>query len=173
MTMFCIVRTDSSVERFCQRIHEPMVNKPAAKGTMDLGGYFYWDFPDGRSGGNIAGMARLTTVKHLLECQQARVWSWAILCCILLFVVGVRFRLRDMPLERDEGEFAYAGQLFLRGIAPGNFAYTMKLPGTHLTYAILMLVFGQTCAGVHVGFLMVNCATIVNPTWTPAHVWPN
>jgi len=66
-----------------------------------------------------------------------------------------------MPLERDEGEYAYAGQLFLHGVPPGQLAYTMKLPGTHAAYAMLMLLFGQTCAGVHTGFLVVNCATIV------------
>jgi hypothetical protein len=37
----------------------------------------------------------------------------------------------------------------------------MKLPGTHAAYAVLMAVFGQTCAGVHLGFLIVNCATII------------
>ena len=81
--------------------------------------------------------------------------------CILLCVAAVRFRLCEMPLERDEGEFAYGGQLLLQGILPGQDLYTLKLPGTHTAYAMMMSVFGQSSAGVHLGLLMVNCATIV------------
>lgn len=106
-------------------------------------------------------MAQLPALKRLFGPQPTRLWSWVILCCILLFVVAVRFRLRDMPLERDEGEFAYAGQLLLHSIAPGKLAYTIKLPGAHVAYAILMLLFGQSCSGLHLGFLHVNCATII------------
>lgn len=106
-------------------------------------------------------MAPLPALKRLFGTPQARVWSWVILCGILIFVAAIRFRLRDMPLERDEGEFAYAGQLFLHGVPPGKLAYTMKLPGTHAAYAILMLVFGQSNSGIHLGFLVVNCATVV------------
>src|SRR5437879_1646176 len=84
---------------------------------------------------------------------------------VLLMAVGlaaaVRFRLIDVPLERDEGEFAYAGQMILRGIPPYHFAYNMKLPGTYAAYAAIMSVFGQTVRGIHLGLLAVNLATIV------------
>jgi hypothetical protein len=111
---------------------------------------------------NVARMflSRLQ-IKRWLAGNPSRAWSWAFLGCVLLFVAAIRFRLRDMPLERDEGEYAYVGQLFLHGVAPGKLAYTMKLPGTHAAYAVLMALFGQSCAGVHLGFLVVNCATIV------------
>jgi hypothetical protein len=105
-------------------------------------------------------MAQPAAPNTRLHWRQERWWSWAALCCVLLLVAAVRFRLRDMPLERDEGEFAYGGQLLLQGIWPGHLLYTMKLPGTHAAYAILMALFGQSCAGVHLGLLTVNCATI-------------
>ncbi|MGC1454185.1 MAG: hypothetical protein WA946_03240, partial [Nitrospirota bacterium] len=41
-----------------------------------------------------------------------------LLSTILLFVVIVRARLLDVPLERDEGEYAYMGQLLIQGIPP-------------------------------------------------------
>jgi Dolichyl-phosphate-mannose-protein mannosyltransferase len=82
----------------------------------------------------------------------------ALLLIVVLFAV-VRLRLRNMPLERDEGEYAYAGQLLLQGIPPYALAYNMKLPGTYAAYALLMAVFGQTPAGVHLGLLLVNAAT--------------
>ncbi len=92
---------------------------------------------------------------------KPRLWGWLALICVLLFVAAVRIRLRDMPLERDEGEFAYGGQLLLQGVPPGRLLYTLKLPGTHAAYAALMFLFGQSNAGVHLGFLLVNAATIV------------
>ena len=36
-----------------------------------------------------------------------------------------------MPLERDEGEYAYIGQLILRGEIPYVAAHSMKLPGVY------------------------------------------
>ncbi len=56
--------------------------------------------------------------------------AWLLVGLAILFVVVVRVRLRELPLERDEGEFAYAGQLMLEGVAPYREVYAMKLPGT-------------------------------------------
>lgn len=75
--------------------------------------------------------------------------------------LAVRLRLRDMPLERDEGEFAYIGQLMLQGVPPYQTAYTLKLPGTHLMYALSMAAFGQTAAGIRVGLALINGATVL------------
>src|SRR5262245_17474357 len=86
---------------------------------------------------------------------------WVLLALTILIVFVVRFRLREMPLERDEGEYAYAGQLLLQGIPPYKLAYNMKLPGTYAAYAALMAVFGQTPSGIHFGLLLVNAASIV------------
>src|SRR5262249_5050349 len=66
-----------------------------------------------------------------------------------------------MPLERDEGEYAYAGQLMLQGVPPYKLAYNMKLPGTYAPYAVMMAIFGQTPPGIHIGLALVNCASIV------------
>ena len=76
-------------------------------------------------------------------------------------MVVVRVRLREMPLERDEGEYAYGGQLLLQGIPPYREAYTMKLPGTCAAYALIMAVFGQSSSGIHLGLALVNVASIL------------
>ncbi len=86
---------------------------------------------------------------------------YAALLLVILLVAGIRFRLRDMPLERDEGEYAYAGQLILQGIPPYELAYNMKLPGTYAAYAAIMEIFGQTAAAIRLGLLLINAATIV------------
>jgi len=93
-----------------------------------------------------------------------RLWrhrAWVLLGLTILFVVVVRVRLREMPLERDEGEYAYAGQLILHGVPPYKEAYNMKLPGTYAAYAAIMAVFGQTSSGIHLGVMLVNVASIV------------
>ena len=64
-----------------------------------------------------------------------------------------------MPLERDEGEYAYAGQLILQGIPPYQLAYSMKLPGTAAAYSLILASLGQTPAAVHIGLIFVNAAT--------------
>jgi hypothetical protein len=86
---------------------------------------------------------------------------WVVVLLVMLAVGLLRWRLLDMPLERDEGEYAYAGQLMLQGIPPYQLACNMKLPGTYAAYAVLMAVFGQSIAGIHWGLLLVNCAAIL------------
>ena len=60
---------------------------------------------------------------------------WAAVLLVLLATALIRFRLLEAPLERDEGEYAYAGQLMLEGIPPYQLACNMKLPGTYAAYA--------------------------------------
>ena len=87
--------------------------------------------------------------------------AWLLVGLTILLVVAVRVRLREMPLERDEGEYAYAGQLMLQGVPPYTVAYNMKLPGTYAAYALIMAVFGQNPAAIHIGVMLVNVASIV------------
>ncbi len=81
-----------------------------------------------------------------------------VLLSILTFAF-VRYRLRAVPLERDEGEYAYAGQLILQGIPPYKLAYSMKLPGTAAAYSVMLAALGQTPSAVHIGLIFVNAAT--------------
>jgi hypothetical protein len=88
-------------------------------------------------------------------------WPWLIVLAAVLFAGAVRVRLLDMPLERDEGEYAYAGQLLLQGIPPYVLAYNMKLPGTYVAYMVGMAVFGQTPAGIHLTLVVAGSLTII------------
>jgi Dolichyl-phosphate-mannose-protein mannosyltransferase len=95
--------------------------------------------------------------------QQASSAPWAMLAVVaaLLFVAFVRLRVVDVPLERDEGEYAYAGQLILEGVPPYAIAYNMKFPGVYYAYALIMAVLGHTPSGIHAGLLLINAASIV------------
>jgi 4-amino-4-deoxy-L-arabinose transferase-like glycosyltransferase len=86
---------------------------------------------------------------------------FALLGAVILFFSIIRIRLLNIPLERDEGEYAYSGQLLLQRIAPYRLAYNMKLPGTYAVYSLIMGLFGQTPAGIHAGLLLVNAASVI------------
>ncbi len=85
---------------------------------------------------------------------------WALATIVLALVIAIRIRLLGIPLERDEGEYAYAGQLILQGIPPYKFAYNMKFPGTYAAYALIMSIFGQSIDAIHLGLLLINVATM-------------
>ncbi|HTV66390.1 MAG TPA: glycosyltransferase family 39 protein [Bryocella sp.] len=104
-----------------------------------------------------AGSARSSKTR-----RPWRILGYAALLVVLVFSAGIRWRLRSMPLERDEGEYAYAGQLLLQGIPPYQLAYNIKLPGTYAAYAAMLAVFGQTASGIHLGLMLANaCETIL------------
>src|SRR5262245_24000629 len=88
-----------------------------------------------------------------------------LLTLILLAGAGLRVRLVSVPLERDEGEYGYAGQLLLRGQAPFDGARNMKMPGIYAIFAAFMALFGQTDSGIHLGLLITNAATTLLLYW--------
>lgn len=89
----------------------------------------------------------------------SRYWYYGLLLLVIVFFSLTRWHLRNIPLERDEGEYAYAGQLMLHGVAPYAALYSMKLPGTFAGYAVILAIFGQSIAGIHLGLLVINAAT--------------
>jgi hypothetical protein len=46
--------------------------------------------------------------------QGIQLCWWILLAVVIAVVVFIRIHLLAMPLERDEGEYAYAGQLMLQ-----------------------------------------------------------
>ena len=108
-----------------------------------------------------------------VRCRPASQWferlrprgSWIILLAVLALIATIRIRLLQTPLERDEGEYAYAGQLILQGIPPYQLAYNMKFPGTYAAYAVIMALFGQTPAGIHFGVLCLTTVTALMLFW--------
>ena len=100
------------------------------------------------------------TIQQRMSPLAIHLVCWALLATILL-TGGIRYRLLDVPLERDEGEYAYAGQLILQGISPYKELSSMKLPGIYAAYAGLLALFGETNTGIHTGLLLINVSTII------------
>src|SRR5882724_2618941 len=107
-------------------------------------------------------IGRTPLVAHNIDINGKTLrWGWSIVAVIIFgIVLAIRIRLLGIPLERDEGEYAYAGQLMLQGIPPYKLAYNMKFPGTYAAYALIMSIFGQTISGIHLGLLLVNAAAV-------------
>jgi hypothetical protein len=95
------------------------------------------------------------------ETNWIKYGSLGALILVIVFCAVVRVRLRNMPLERDEGEYAYMGQLMLQGIPPYKIACNMKLPGTYAAYAAMMAVLGETTAGIRIGLMLFNVAATI------------
>jgi dolichyl-phosphate-mannose-protein mannosyltransferase len=93
--------------------------------------------------------------------RAERLVAWVAVALVIVVVAWARSRYLEVPLERDEGEFAYGGQLLLQGIPPFRLAYNMKLPGIYAAYAAIMTVFGQTIVGVRLGLICVNAVSTV------------
>ncbi len=87
-------------------------------------------------------------------------WEFLIIAIVILFVLFVRLRFSDMPLERDEGEFAYIATLIIDGHSPFE-AYNYKIPGVSYVYAFFILLFGKTIFAVKFGLLFVSIASII------------
>ena len=84
-----------------------------------------------------------------------------LLFLIIVMTFGIRARLASMPLERDEGEYAYMGQQILAGIPPYKEAFAMKFPGIYLAYSGIFITLGQTDTAIRWGTLLMNIATAV------------
>jgi hypothetical protein len=118
---------------------------------------------------NATSRSRATESKARRARSDAPPSGWGLgalapLIVLLLAIIGtsaLRIRLLQMPLERDEGEYALAGQLILDGHAPYDRLYNMKWPGTYYAYAAIEAIFGQSVAGIHWGLLLVNIAAII------------
>lgn len=71
----------------------------------------------------------------------------------------VRLRYLDLPLERDEGEHAYAGQLLLQGIPPYTLVYSQKFPGIYAANALIEAILGQDTNAIRVALIAITSAT--------------
>jgi hypothetical protein len=116
--------------------------------------------------GNTSESVKLTCpAPHNVNLTQLRSATFLRVAVWLLFSVTAavallaRIRLLGLPLERDEGEYAYVGQLLLHGIPPYRLAYSMKFPGTSMAYAVLMSIFGDSITGIHLALVLINLLT--------------
>lgn len=85
-------------------------------------------------------------------------WVWFAAVCA--FALLLRLPVADMPLERDEGEYAYIGQQWLHGALPYRDSFDQKPPGVHFVYAAIETVAGTAPAAIHWATQIYSLATL-------------
>ena len=93
--------------------------------------------------------------------MRARPAVWLLLALVVAAGLALRLHLADVPLNRDEGEYAYGGRLLLDGVTPYTRLYSMRWPGIYAAYALMLAVFGSTHVGVHLGLAALGALTTV------------
>ena len=79
----------------------------------------------------------------------------------LFIIIWVGMRLSDAPMERDEGEYAYAGWQILRLGLPYVDFYDMKFSGTYFFYALIFKCFGVSIYAVRLTVLVLRNETLI------------
>jgi hypothetical protein len=82
------------------------------------------------------------------------------LVLLLACFAVLRLRFLEVPLERDEGDYAYIAQLMLQGVPPYSGAHEMRPPGIFGAYALILAAFGHSHQAIRLGLLLVNAASI-------------
>ncbi|MCX6230224.1 MAG: glycosyltransferase family 39 protein [Bacteroidetes bacterium] len=86
---------------------------------------------------------------------------YIVLAFDILLIFIIRLKFLEMPFERDEGAYSYYGKLLLDGKIPYKDFYEQKLPGIFYSYAAIVLLFGATVRGMHMGFIFINVITTI------------
>jgi 4-amino-4-deoxy-L-arabinose transferase-like glycosyltransferase len=77
-------------------------------------------------------------------------WVPLILLLVVLAVLAaLRATIASMPLDRDEGEYAYIAQRWLAGVPPYKESFDQKPPGTFAFYALTFVTLGTSTEAIH------------------------
>ena len=85
--------------------------------------------------------------------------KWTSLAILVLgasIFLLVRFQLLAIPLERDEGCFAYIGHWMFQGKELYTDLGDNKPPLLYALYSLITFLFGYNATGIHLGLLLSN-----------------
>jgi hypothetical protein len=80
--------------------------------------------------------------------------------CSLIFLIA-RFKLLAIPMERDEGNFAYISHWLWKGRELYTDLPDSKFPGLYALYSLFTGLFGYNATGLHLGLLLCNVASAI------------
>lgn len=93
--------------------------------------------------------------------NRSTAWTVVGLVLLLGLVAGLRLRLLDIPLERDEGDYAYFGMLMADGVSLVDDDVRIRFPLTSALFAGIIAAFGNTPAAIHLGLLLIHLVTLL------------
>jgi len=94
-----------------------------------------------------------------------------ILSGILLITFLLRLAFIHEPLERDEGLYAYVGQVILDGGLPYRDAIDHKPPGIHYLYAAMIALAGPTVEAIRLLTALYTLMTVSAVYWCGRRLW--
>ncbi|MFI5361843.1 MAG: glycosyltransferase family 39 protein [Elusimicrobiota bacterium] len=77
--------------------------------------------------------------------------GWPAAAAVLLFALALRAPIAAIPLERDEGGYAYIAQRWLLGDVPYKTSFDQKTPGIDVVYAAIIRFVGSSASAIHWG----------------------
>jgi len=87
---------------------------------------------------------------------------WLFWLTITFIYIIIRINIIDIPLDRDEGIFGYAGQQILNGGIPYRDVFDHKPPVTYYLYAFALLFVPPTATGIHIFLHLYNYLTLIS-----------
>lgn len=89
-------------------------------------------------------------------------WEHPLLGILLVFAIALLLRMlvADIPLERDEGEYAYIAQRWLLGEVPYRDSFDQKPPAVFGVYALILTALGSSPAAIHWGAQLWTLGTL-------------
>jgi len=86
--------------------------------------------------------------------------DWIALAALFLLGLGLRAPIAGIFLERDEGEYAYVAQRWLKGEVPYRDSFDQKPPGVFAAYAAIERVSSGSPAAIHWGAQLYTLLTL-------------
>ena len=109
----------------------------------------------------VDGVGVTGLVPETRQRGMARTSRYVLLAVVLLLSLLLRLRFASVPLERDEGDYAYIAWLINDGGVPYRDAFDQKPPGVYFIYLGFMKLFGFTTEGLHFGLYGWTLGTIL------------
>jgi 4-amino-4-deoxy-L-arabinose transferase-like glycosyltransferase len=79
---------------------------------------------------------------------------------ICVFACVLRWPIAAIPLERDEGEYAYIAQRWWLGEVPYRDSFDQKPPGVFVAYLVIQKAIGTSPAAIHWGAQLNTLGTL-------------
>jgi 4-amino-4-deoxy-L-arabinose transferase-like glycosyltransferase len=79
---------------------------------------------------------------------------------VCVFACLLRWPIAPVPLERDEGEYAYIAQRWWLGEVPYRDSFDQKPPGVFVAYAVIERAIGTSPAAIHWGTQFYTLGTL-------------
>jgi Dolichyl-phosphate-mannose-protein mannosyltransferase len=89
-------------------------------------------------------------------------WKSILPGLVLVFSLALALRgpIAAIPLERDEGEYAYIAQRWLLGEVPYQHSFDQKPPGVFAAYALIFCWLGTSPSAIHWGVQIYSLGTL-------------